>query len=170
MDHFESIVCTLLEFDGYWVRRGYKIKLTKEEKKRVERASMPRPEIDVLAFKPQANLIIAFEAKSYLDSLGVPLEEIKKTDKTPEGRYKMFTCESYRNLVLGSLQQDLIKKGMATNNTTIVLGLIAAKVHKAVKKPVRHAAPPYRRFAAIRAASIIYQRNAVHHAIKRDYD
>lgn len=128
MDCFEIIAGTLLEFDGYWVRRGFKVKLTKQDKKKLGKGSMPRPEIDLLAFKPKDNLIIAFEAKSYLDSPGVPVEEVMACYKTPQERYKLFTCEPYRKIVLEQLKKDLIDEGMATETTEIKLGLIAAKV------------------------------------------
>ena len=35
MDHFESIIATLLEAEGYWVRRSFKVNLTQEEKRRI---------------------------------------------------------------------------------------------------------------------------------------
>ncbi len=126
MDCFEIIASTLLECDGYWVRRGFKVKLTKEDKKSLKKDCMPRPEIDLLAFKPKDKLIIAFEAKSYLNSQGVPVKEVM--GKTQKGRYKSFTCEPYRKIVLKRLQKDLIDKGMATKTTKIKLGLIAARV------------------------------------------
>jgi len=47
MDHFESIMCTLLEAEGYWVRRSFKVNVTKKEKRHVGKPSIPRPEIDL---------------------------------------------------------------------------------------------------------------------------
>ena len=128
MDCFETIAATLLEFDGYWVRRSFKVNVTQQAKKSLGKDSMPRPEIDLLAFKPQEDLIIAFEAKSYLDSPGVPLKELTASHKTLKGKYKIFTCRAYRDIVIKQLKQDLIAKGMATETTKIKLGLIAAKV------------------------------------------
>ncbi len=128
MDCFETIAATLFEFDGYWVRRSFKVNVTQQDKKSLGKDSMPRPEIDLLAFKPREDLIIAFEAKSYLDSPGVPLAEITTPQEKSEGRYKIFTCETYRNIIIKQLREDLIAKGMARESTKIKLGLIAANV------------------------------------------
>ncbi len=140
MDCFETIAATLLEFDGYWVRRSFKVNVTPQDKKRLGKNSMPRPEIDLLAFKPKEDLIIAFEAKSYLDSQGVPLAEITTPQETSEGRYKIFTCENYRDTVIKQLKQDLIAKGMATESTKIKLGLTAAKLKGGEDKSTQLAA------------------------------
>ena len=42
MDHFESIISTLLEAEHHWVRRSFKVIVTKEEKRRVKKHSIPR--------------------------------------------------------------------------------------------------------------------------------
>jgi hypothetical protein len=128
MDHFENIVATLLEADGYWVRQSFKVSLTKDEKVRIGKHSIPRPEIDLLALKLDRSEIIALEAKSFLDSPGVDLAELKETHEQPTGRYKLFTCERYRTIVLDRLLADLVALGMATPKTRIRLGLAAGKV------------------------------------------
>ena len=130
MDHFESIVATLLEADGYWVRRSFKVNLTKDEKRQIGKPSIPRPEIDLLALHAGRNEVIAFEAKSFLDSTGVKLEHLQMEHGAPEGRYKLFTSQTYRTIVLGRLQQDLVKLGMATAGTRIRLGLAAGNVNQ----------------------------------------
>ena len=78
MDYFEGIIRTLLEHEGYWVRQAFKVNVSKEEKRDIGKHSIPRPEIDLLAFKPCANLILALEAKSYLDSPGVRVDELRE--------------------------------------------------------------------------------------------
>jgi hypothetical protein len=95
VDYFEGIIKTLLEHEGYWVRQSFKVNLTKQEKRDIGKHSIPRPEVDILAFKPKENRVIAFEAKSYLDSLGVKLAELQQNHELPEGRYKLFTCDNY---------------------------------------------------------------------------
>lgn len=130
MDHFESIVATLLEADGYWVRRSFKVNVTKEEKRRIGKPSIPRPEIDLLALHVARDEVIAFEAKSFLDSPGVRLAELQMSYDAPEGRYKMFTSEVYRSIVLERLHQDLIQLGMASTKTRIRLGLAAGNVYQ----------------------------------------
>jgi hypothetical protein len=70
MDHFENIISTLLEAEGYWVRRSFKLNVTKEEKRQIGKHSIPRPEIDLLALHYSRNELLALEAKSFLDSPG----------------------------------------------------------------------------------------------------
>lgn len=42
MDHFEGIVGMLLEAEGYWVRRSFKVNVTPEEKRAIGKHSIPR--------------------------------------------------------------------------------------------------------------------------------
>lgn len=138
MDFFEGIIATLLEAEGYWVRRSFKIELTKEEKRAIGKHSMPRPEIDLLAFSQTSNGLIALEAKSFLDSSGVKLENLKEKHEIPEGRYKLFTCDRYRDITLKGLHRDLVAAGMADNDTSISLGLAAGNVHKGETAAIRY--------------------------------
>jgi hypothetical protein len=137
MDHFESIVATLLEAEGYWVRRSFKVNVTKEEKREIGKHSIPRPEIDLLALNLAKNTVLALEAKSYLDSPGVKLSELSQEHEIPEGRYKLFTCERYRKIVLSRLHQDLIGLGMANTETRLSLGLVAGKVYQGRSEAIR---------------------------------
>lgn len=73
MDYFESIIKTLLESESYWVRQSFKVNLTKEEKRNVGKHTIPRSEIDLLAYKPNQNKILAIEVKSFLYSSGVKI-------------------------------------------------------------------------------------------------
>jgi hypothetical protein len=95
MDHFESIIATLLEDEHYWVRRSFKIDVTREEKRQVGKHSIPRPEIDLLALGFSRNEVIAFEVKSFLDSPGVRLADLQMEHEVQEGRYKLFTSRGY---------------------------------------------------------------------------
>ena len=130
MDHFESTLKTLLERDGYWVRQSFKVNLDKAHKRQLGKPSMPRPEIDLLAFRPADDSILVLEAKSFLDSPGVDIAELRAQYAQPSGRYKLFTCASYRQIVLDSLQRDLIALGMAASSTRLVLGLAAGNVYQ----------------------------------------
>jgi len=132
MDYFESIIATLLEDENYWVRKSFKVELSKAEKRQVNKPSIPRPEIDLLAFKFTENVVIAFEAKSYLDSAGVQAE-----NEVQEGRYKLFTSKNYCSVVFARLKQVLIDRGMANHNTTIKLGLAAGKVYQGQSEQIR---------------------------------
>lgn len=137
MDHFESLISTLLEAEGYWVRRSFKVDVTKEDKKLIGKHSIPRPEIDLLAFKAASNEIIAFEAKSYLDSPGVRIAELREQHEIPQGRYKLFTSPRYREIVFSQLKEDLEKEGMINSKTKINLGLVAGNVYQDKSDEIR---------------------------------
>ena len=137
MDHFESIIATLLEAEDYWVRRSFKVNVTKEEKRQIGKHSIPRPEIDLLALHFSTNEVLALEAKSFLDSPGVKLAQLKEEHEVPAGRYKLFTSERYRSVVVERLRQDLIACRMANSKTKITLGLAAGKVYQGRSEPIR---------------------------------
>ncbi|MDC9499700.1 MULTISPECIES: hypothetical protein [unclassified Pseudoalteromonas] len=130
MELFEGIIKTLLEHEGYWVRQSFKVNLTKEEKRAIGKHSIPRPEIDLLAFKPGTNSMIVLEAKSYFDSPGVKISELLEHHEIPDGRYKLFTCENYRNIVFTRLIKDLVHLGLAEPNINLQLGLVAGNVYQ----------------------------------------
>jgi hypothetical protein len=138
MEYFESIIKTLLEHEGYWVRQSFKVNLTKQEKKQIGKPSIPRPEIDLLAFKAKSQEVLVLEAKSYLDSPGVRLAEIQEEFQIQEGRYKMFTCTNYRNVVLKRLMQDLKDLGMAGDEIKIKLGLVAGHIYQGRSEEIRN--------------------------------
>lgn len=137
MDHFEAVIHTLLESEGYWVRSSYRVALSKQQKRDTGKPSIPRPEIDLLAFHVKRNEVLALEVKSYLDSPGVKLADLSKEHDTAEGRYKLFTSKKYRLIVLGSLQQQLITAGAINEATTIKLGLAAGKVYQGRSEALR---------------------------------
>ena len=137
MDYFEALVTTLLEHEGYWVRQSFKVNLTKVEKRSVGKPSIPRPEVDIVAFKPVTGVVLAQEVKSYLDSAGVRLEALKEQHDEPEGRYKLFTSATYREAVLGRLKSDLEAAGMIQQGTTVRLGLVAGNVYQNKAEEIR---------------------------------
>ena len=71
--HAEGIIKTLLENEGNWVRQSFKVNLTKQEKRdNLRKHSIPRPRSQIFwPLNYKVDQVIAFEAKSYLDSLGV---------------------------------------------------------------------------------------------------
>ena len=138
MEYFEAIVKTLLEHEGYWVRQSFKVNLTKQEKKQIGKPSIPRPEIDLLAFKAKSQEVLVLEAKSYLDSPGVRLADIQEEFQIQEGRYKMFTCTNYRNVVLNRLMQDLKDLGMVGDEIKIKLGLVAGHIYQGRSEEIRN--------------------------------
>ncbi|CAG1005997.1 hypothetical protein MTYP_03314 [Methylophilaceae bacterium] len=137
MDNFENIICTLLEADGYWVRRSFKVNVSKVEKRQIGKHSIPRPEIDLLALNFSRNEMLALEAKSFLDSPGVKIAELQEEHEIPSGRYKLFTSDRYRKIVIARLHKDLVDCGMANSKTIITLGLVAGKVYKSHSEEIR---------------------------------
>jgi hypothetical protein len=137
MEYFETIIKTLLEHEGYWVRQSFKVNLTKQEKKQIGKPSIPRPEIDLLAFKPKSQEVLVLEAKSHLDSPGVRLAEIQEKFQIPEGRYKLFTCTNYRNVVLNRLRQDLRDLCMVSGDIKMKLGLVAGHIYQGRSERIR---------------------------------
>ena len=137
MDYFEGIIKTILEHEGYWVRQSFKVNVTKQEKRDIGKHSIPRPEIDILAFNQKDNTVLALEAKSYLDSPGVRIDDLKMDYQIPDGRYKLFTCSNYRAVVFNRLKQELIDQGMANTNTKITLGLVAGKIYQSRSNELR---------------------------------
>src|SRR3990167_7524540 len=82
MDSFETLVGSLLEKDGFWVRTSVKVELTPEEKRKIGRPSSPRWELDLVAYKAKSNELLVVECKSFLDSPGVRARGLDGTDKT----------------------------------------------------------------------------------------
>ena len=131
MEYFESIIKTLLETSrllGKAVFQGQSYKTGKEANWKGIR--LPRPEIDILAFKPKAQEVLALEAKSYFDSPGVRLADLQEECEIPEGRYKLFTCTNYRDIVFNRLSQDLRELGMVGGDLKITLGLVAGNIYQ----------------------------------------
>ena len=137
IDKFENIVTTLLEEEGFWVRHKFKVSVSLEEKKQIGKQSSPKPEIDMLAFNLRTNEVLALDVKAYLDSPGAKLSLLQEEHDVPTGRFKLFTSERYRSLVLARLLQDLITLGMANAETKVRLGMIAGKVNQGQSEAIR---------------------------------
>lgn len=75
MDAFESIVAGLLWEEGYWTSIDFKVTLSKNAKAELGKFSLPRPEIDILAYQAMDNSLLWVECKSYMDSRGVKVED-----------------------------------------------------------------------------------------------
>ncbi|MEM7243262.1 MAG: hypothetical protein AAF429_13845 [Pseudomonadota bacterium] len=128
MDFFESAIKTILEDQGLWVMSSFKVELTKDEKAQIGRPTIPRPEIDLIAFDFAKNTVTAWEVKSFLDSGGVKIKELEERFEIPSGRYKLFTCQNYRDVVFARLKKQLIASNRISKSTLINLGLAAGNV------------------------------------------
>ncbi|MCQ9076721.1 hypothetical protein [Vibrio harveyi] len=137
MDYFESILKTLLETEGYWVKQSFKVNVTKHEKRDIGKPSIPRPEIDLIAYSPKENRVIVMEVKSYIDSSGVRLDDLTVETEIPEGRYKLFTCSNYRKIVFNRLKLDLVQLGLCNEDTTFVLALAAGNVYRSQSTEIK---------------------------------
>ena len=105
MDAFEELVAEVLRADGYWVHRGYKINLRPEDKRALGNPSMPRPEIDLVAYKAGTGELLSLECKSYFDSGGVHARDLLPGGRNAQ-RYKMFVNADLRRMVLKSLSSS----------------------------------------------------------------
>lgn len=131
MDAFEQIVKIVLEGQGWWVRQGYKVDLTKEEKVAVGRHSSPRWEIDLVAFQPKSNRILIVECKSFLDSFGVRASEFVDSEVPTKGRYKLFNEAKLREVVFSRLKAQLVGEGLVFPNSNISLAIAVGKFRSA---------------------------------------
>lgn len=123
MDAFEQLAADIFWAQGYWVRTGVKVDLTREDKIRIGRPSSPRWEVDLVACKPAANELLVLECKSYLDSGGVHAAHFLPNSRYA-GRYKLFHDETLRETVLGRLKLQMAQCGLCASDVTVRFGLI----------------------------------------------
>src|SRR6266566_4927859 len=125
MDAFESLISMLLRHEGYWTTPNFKVKLTPADKKRIGRESSPRWELDLIAYKPSINEVLAVECKSLLDSTGVVFRNGKFE---PEKHYKLFSETILRSVVLKRLVKQLQKSGACIGSPQVRLCLAMGKI------------------------------------------
>jgi hypothetical protein len=130
MDAFEQIVARAFEARGYWTRIGFKVDLDKATKKALKNPSMPRPEIDVLAYRPAKQELLMIECKSYLDSPGVQYAAFATPDSVTASRYKLFNnpplFEAVKTQVIKQLAGDCLLIGPTPR---VQLCLVAGKIY-----------------------------------------
>jgi len=129
MDAFETVVAAILQRLSYWTATGFKVELTKEEKRQVGRHSTPRWELDVVGYSGRQNEVFVVECKSFLDSRGVCCDAFDGTNPDAEKRYKLFSEETLRQVVLDRLRIQLFATGLCPSDARIVLGLAAGKIY-----------------------------------------
>lgn len=122
MDAFEELVAEILRADGWWVHHGYRILLSTEEKRALDNPSMPRPEIDLVAYKAGTGELLALECKSYFDSGGVHARDLLGGRNAQ--RYKMFVDARLREVVLNRLVAQLVASGSVIGAPVVKLGLV----------------------------------------------
>ncbi|MBI2054235.1 MAG: hypothetical protein HYT36_02795 [Candidatus Staskawiczbacteria bacterium] len=129
MDSFEKIVALYLEDCGYWVKHNVKADISKKDKTRIGLSSMPRPEIDLVAYKPNKNELIFVEAKSYLDSPGVSYKDLTGKGRGVK-RYKLFNNKKFRDIVTKQIIKDFKKDGLIFKKVKPVYALAVGKIKK----------------------------------------
>jgi len=127
MDAFEQVVAGLLFQEGYWVTQGFKVDLTKEEKRKIGRPSSPRWEVDLLAYRGSTNELLVVECKSFLDSNGVKASEVLER-KPSKSRYKLFTDPTLRKVVFRRLAIQANEMGLISIKAEPQLALAAGKI------------------------------------------
>lgn len=127
MDAFESVVASILEQDGFWVRTSYKVNLTKEEKREIGRPSSPRWELDIVAYRAGDNLLRIVECKSYLDSRGVSMKAFEPGTRFAK-RFKLFNEPDTREVVIGRALTQLQQSSAIQQNPRVKLCLAAGNI------------------------------------------
>jgi len=130
MDSFEDIVAAILERRGYWVRRCFKVELTKAEKKEIRRPSSPRWEIDLVAYYARSNEVLAVECKSYFDSVGVSANSFEEQDLGSKSNLKLFVEPYLREVVLQRLGMQMLELGLCASQPKIRLALATGHISR----------------------------------------
>jgi len=139
MDAFESIVAGLLWEDGYWISVGYKVNLSKAAKVGLGKPSLPRPEIDILAYRAKDNSVLWVECKSYLDSRGVKIEALTGEDERGKKRYNVFTWSEYRKVITKELIDQLVANGRVQPQPSVKYCLVTGKIATDTDRKKLHA-------------------------------
>ncbi len=130
MDAFEQIVARLFEVQGYWTRIGYAVEITGDEKRALGKHSLPRPQLDVIAYKPSANELLIIECKSYLDSGGVRADSFHGLADAKGDLFKMFNRAALRATVTAALVRQLRSEGLIVGpDPTVTLILVAGNTY-----------------------------------------
>lgn len=113
MNAFEYIVSELLHEQGYWTRVGYRLtEVSKEEKAEIGKPSMPRPELDIVAYRPRDRDLVIVECKSYIDSPGVGMHHFDGTSESAAKAFKLFNDGVLQRVVMKRLVEQLVNNGL----------------------------------------------------------
>lgn len=136
MDAFESVVATILEREGFWVRTSLKVELSKPEKCEIGRPSCPRWELGIVAYRPGDNLLRIVECKSYLNSRGVSLAAFDPESRFAK-RFKLFNDACTREVVFRRLRAQLVELQAIRSDARFQLCLAAGSIVSKDRDPIR---------------------------------
>jgi hypothetical protein len=128
MDAFEHIVGLYLQEKNYWTRHSVKVELTKAEKAKIDLPTIPRPEIDLVAYNPVSDTLVLIEAKSYLNSSGVTIGGLSGTDSRTKDRYRLLNNKTYQKVVTDRLVENFVKNKIIKKSTKVKYALAAGHV------------------------------------------
>ena len=127
MDAFEHIVARIFECSGYWVKIGYKVELSAAEKRKLGKPYIPRPEIDVLAYKPGSQELLLIECKGF--SVGVDYASLSNSKSRNAYRFKFFHHEALFKAVVNQLERQLtFENSLAKGKRLVKLCLVPAAI------------------------------------------
>ncbi len=89
---------------------------------------MPRPELDLVAYKALRNELLAIECKSFLDSLGVTYSSFVDPSFAGFKRYKIFNDRHYWRVIKASLVRQLVQQEAIHPKPDVVLCLSAGRI------------------------------------------
>lgn len=127
MNAFEDLVAMLLEREGFWVRKSFKVELSRAEKRRIGRPTSPRWELDLLAYKGATKEVQVVECKSFLDSAGVRFSAFHGERNRASDRYKIFNDRRLRGVVRKRLVRQLRKLGACAPKPKVTFCLAVGK-------------------------------------------
>ncbi len=127
-DPLESLVSTLLEREGFWVRSGLWVRLTPEDKAAVGEALPPR-RINFVAYRAATNELRFVGCGPYLDSRGVRFSSFSKANGPDE--YRLFTDANVRAVVTHRAITQLTEVGACLPNPSVAFSFVASKIKDA---------------------------------------
>jgi hypothetical protein len=128
MHAFEELVSEILWSEGFWVQTSVKVKLTSDDKAKIGKHSMPRPELDIVAFNAKRNLLCVVECKSFIDSKGVSSNAFDGRSEVAAKRYKLFNDTRLRTVVFRRLKQQFVEAGLCLPTAKVQLCLVCGRI------------------------------------------
>jgi hypothetical protein len=138
MDAFEEIVASLFRRLGYWTWQNYKIDLEVIDKIEIGKHSMPRPEIDILAYQPRTNELLWIECKSFLNSQGVKITSAENNEQKKLIGIKVFDDDNFRTIATRKLITQTFDRGLILDTNPILkYYLVAGNIHRGSESAIQ---------------------------------